>query len=64
MVMPVVVYFYSHLFSTNAIIPLDIRTEEKVLGRDALIISGLLVLIAWWLHNLSNILKYIMHQAL
>ena len=65
MLILVIVYFYFYLkFSKNSIILCDIRTKEKVLERDSPIISCLLFLIAWWLYNLCNILRCIMHQTL
>lgn len=63
MLMLVIMCFYSYLkFSKNTITLYDIRTKDKVLEKDSPIISCLLVLIAWWLYNLGNILRCTVHN--
>lgn len=62
-------HFYLEFFPSpqcppNTIILLDIKTEGEVLERPVPIISGPLVLIAWWLYNHSNMMRWIIHQAL
>lgn len=43
---------------------LTLRQRGEVLERPVPIISGPLVLIAWWLYNHSNMMRWIIHQAL